>query len=651
VNPDDKRYAHLVGRHVKTPLFDVTVPVFAHNAAEIDKGTGVVMCCTFGDITDVQWCRDLDLPIRSVLQKNGRIINELPSWIESETGKEVFENMQGKTLFSARNAIIESLKQHNMTVGEPTPTTRMVQFYEKGERPLEIIPSRQWYVKNGGTDTELKNALLDAGNTLNFYPKFMHVRFENWVKGLTNDWLISRQRFFGVPFPLWYPMLASGKVDREHPILPSHSALPIDPTIDVPQGFTEAQRGKAGGFVAEQDIMDTWAISSLTPQIAGKEGIKDGTEESTGDSLFSRVFPYSVRPQGQDIIRTWLFSTVVRSLLAHGTLPFHNALISGWILDPDRKKMSKSKGNVVTPLGLLQQYSPDGARYWAANARLGVDTMFDEQQMKVGRRLAIKILNVSKFVFGILERDAGDAVSHNISLANVTHELDKSMLLELRNAITLANESLEKFEHTKALEVIEAFFWDFCDNYVELVKERAYSTTQNSESAQNATSAQNSVTARNETSEQNSESAKNALFIALDVLLRAFAPYLPYATDEVWSWFKYDAKPISIHNAQFPTENELLDISSKTDYEQSPFALASSLLSQLRGIKTKEKVSMRAPMSVELSVNTNAKRVLESVIEDVKNASNIQSLSIDYAPLENCEVKYRIKAFSFNYNV
>lgn len=404
-HPDDQRYQHLFGKTVTSPGFNVEVPVLAHPAAEMDKGAGIAMCCTFGDVTDVEWWRDLELPTRVILAKDGRITHEATDWITDPAGKELMDAIRGKTTFTARQIVVDALKESGELQGEPQKTMRQTNFFEKGDRPLEIVMSRQWYIRNGGSDytlsghrDNLNSELLARGEELKFHPDFMKVRYSNWVHGLHNDWLVSRQRFFGVPIPLWYHIDQNGEVDYDQVIMPAEETLPIDPTSDVPQGFTEDQRGEPGGFAAEVDILDTWATSSLTPQIAGG-WLRD-------EDLFKRVYPMDVRPQGQDIIRTWLFSTVVRAHLEFDALPFKNAAISGWILDPDRKKMSKSKGNVVTPMGLLEKHGSDSVRYWAAAARLGTDTAFEEAQMKIGRRLAMKLLNASKFALAMTE-DAG----------------------------------------------------------------------------------------------------------------------------------------------------------------------------------------------------------------------------------------------------
>lgn len=586
-HPDDERYQGLFGTTVTSPLFDVEVPVLAHPAAQMDKGAGIAMCCTFGDLTDVQWWRELQLPTRSIINRDGRITRETPSWLTSERAVALFEEIAGKTTFSARAAVVDALRESGDLDGEPVATQRKANFFEKGDKPLEIVTSRQWYIRNGGRDVALREELLARGKELGFHPEFMQVRYENWVGGLNGDWLVSRQRFFGVAIPLWYPVLESGEVDYEHPIVPDESLLPIDPSSDVPAGYTADQRGVPGGFVGEPDVMDTWATSSLTPQIAG------GWESDP--DLFERVFPMDLRPQGQDIIRTWLFSTVVRSHLEHGSLPWSNAAISGWILDPDRKKMSKSKGNVVTPMGLLEEHGSDAVRYWAASARLGTDAAFEVGQMKIGRRLAIKVLNASKFALSF----GGSEITLDPSL--VTEAIDRSMLASLLEVVARATEALEEYDHTRALEVTETFFWTFCDDYLELVKDRAYG----------AGAGPDDVTPE-------TQSARVALALALDTLLRLFAPFIPFATEEVWSWWRKG----SVHRAPWPTTAELLPATSGG----VPVVLvgAGHALAALRKVKSEAKVSMRTPiLAVTLAVPAEFVASVRAAESDIKGAGRV----------------------------
>jgi len=586
-HPDDERYQHLFGTTVSSPLFGVEVPVLAHPAAEPDKGAGIAMCCTFGDLTDVQWWRELQLPTRSVLTRDGRIVRETPEWITSEQGAAVFAEMAGKTTFSARTAVVDALRASGDLDGEPVPTQRKTNFFEKGDKPLEIVTSRQWYIRNGGRDADLNAALLERGSELAFHPDFMRVRYANWVGGLNGDWLVSRQRFFGVPIPVWYPVDADGEPVWDSPIVPDEASLPIDPSSDVPAGYTAEQRGQAGGFVGDPDIMDTWATSSLTPQIAGG-WLSD-------PDLFGRVFPMDLRPQGQDIIRTWLFSTVVRSHLEHGSLPWSDAAISGWILDPDRKKMSKSKGNVVTPMGLLEEHGSDAVRYWAASARLGTDAAFEVGQMKIGRRLAIKILNASKFALSF----AGEG-EIRLDPAAVTVPLDRAMLAGLADVVDAATEALASYDHTRALEQTETFFWTFCDDYLELVKDRAYGGGEAEVSAETL-------------------SARTALALALDTLLRLFAPVLPFATEEVWSWWREG----SVHTATWPLAAPLRAAAGPGS-RLAELTAAGDALAALRKIKSEAKVSMRTPiLFAEVAVPAASLAAVEQAVGDVRGAGRV----------------------------
>ncbi len=552
-HPDDERYQGLFGKTVRTPLFEVEVPVVAHRLAQIDKGSGIAMICTFGDVTDVIWWRELDLPNRAIIGFDGRIQEEAPEGIESERGLAAYAELAGKTVFSAKQRIVEMLQESGDMIGEARPITHPVKFFEKGDKPLEIVSTRQWYIRNGGRDGSIREELIAKGKKLKFHPDFMRVRYENWVNGLTGDWLISRQRFFGVPIPVWYALDASGEPNFETPLVPSVDTLPIDPSSDVPFGYTEAQRGVANGFVGEVDIMDTWATSSLTPQLAG--GWISDPEK------YAKVFPFDLRPQGQDIIRTWLFSTLLRSHQESDQLPWSNAAISGWILDPDRKKMSKSKGNVVVPAEPIDNHGADAVRYWAAAARLGTDAAFDEGQMKVGRRLAIKVLNAAKFALSFEVPAGFDAV---------TEPIDQSMLLSLADVVDEATTAFENYDHTKALEVTEGFFWKFTDDYLELVKERAYGQGGATEAEQ--------------------ASAAVALRVALHTVLRLFAPFIPFTAEEVWSWWQQG----SVHRTSWPNAAELRV--NKDEANAQVLALASQAVSGIRKAKSDAKVSMKATL-------------------------------------------------------
>ncbi|MFV0435136.1 MAG: class I tRNA ligase family protein, partial [Leucobacter sp.] len=545
---------------------------------------------------------------------DGRIVSEAPEAITSEAGREAYAQLAGKTVFSAKQAVVELLQASGEITGEIRKITHPVKFFEKGDRPLEIVSTRQWYIKNSAHDEALRERLLAHGRELQWHPDFMRVRYENWVEGLSGDWLISRQRFFGVPIPVWYPLDADGNPVFEQPILPSEGQLPVDPSSDVPAGYGEEQRGVPGGFQGEVDVMDTWATSSLTPQLAG------GWERDP--ELFGLVFPYDLRPQGQDIIRTWLFSTLLRSELEEGALPWRNAGISGWILDPDRKKMSKSKGNVVTPAGMLAQHGSDAVRYWAASAKLGTDAAFDPQnptQIKIGRRLAIKLLNAAKFTLSFDASAAGAAGADDadgIAAGTVTEALDRSMLAGLATVIERATAAFEAYDHARALELTESYFWTFCDDYLELVKERAHGA------------------AGDDGTGQPQASAVTALRTALSAFVRLLAPFLPYATEEVWSWFGEG----SVHRAAWPVASEVSSLAGD-DADAGLLDLLGRALVGVRGAKTAAKASQRTPVTLAVVQAPSADRDrLALAAGDLAAVGRIAELRIEAAEIDSVTV-------------
>jgi valyl-tRNA synthetase len=595
-HPDDERYKPLFGTEVITPIFGVRVPVRAHELAEPDKGSGIAMICTFGDVTDVVWWRALSLPVRAIIEPNGTLRSltwGTAGWesVNSSRAQHAYDQLAHLPAAKARARLVELLRESGDLMGEPRPITHNVKFYEKGDRPLEIVTSRQWFIRT----VQFRVELLDRAAELQWHPPYMQDRLKNWINGLVGDWCISRQRFFGVPFPIWYPVFPDGGRDYAHPIAAAEQDLPVDPSTDMPKGYGADQRDRPGGFTADPDIMDTWATSSLTPQIAGH-----WTED---EDLFRRVFPMDLRPQAHDIIRTWLFSTVFRSHLEFNELPWRHAAISGFVLDPDRKKMSKSKGNVVTPMALLQQHGSDGVRYWAASGRPGTDIAFDPGQMKIGRRLAIKLLNASKFVLSKAE-----------PRGPVTHVVDRGLLTRLIGLVREATETFEQYDYTTALQRTETFFWDFCDNYLELAKARKYG----------------------DRSAEDAGSANTTMLLALSVVTRLFAPFLPFAAEETWSWWH----PDSVHTARWPEPREIEEVlGAPASADYAVYLRTTEVLADIRRRKTERQLSPGAPlMRVEIFNSEDLDKRLGAAAHDLKAASRAEQMLFTAATAYDVDV-------------
>jgi valyl-tRNA synthetase len=590
-HPGDERYRSLFGKRAITPLFRVPVPIFPSELADPEKGTGILMVCTFGDATDVLWWREQRLALRQLVGKNGRLLPVAfgsPGFESADPGAadRFYAALAGKPVAGARKAIVELLRQPEGSAtgggpplqGEPRPIQHTVKFYEKGDRPLEFVPTRQWFVRL----LDKKAKLLAKGAAIAWHPPYMGKRFADWTENLSYDWCVSRQRYFGVPIPVWYPLDAQGRPEHERPLVAEREQLPVDPTKDAPPGYREAQRGQPGGFVADPDIFDTWFTSSMTPQI--------GSHWGTDPKRHAALFPADLRPQAHDIIRTWAFYTIAKAMLHEDQVPWYHAAISGFILDPERKKMSKSKGNVVTPIPLIEQYGADAIRYWAGSARLGVDTAMDENVYKVGRRLQTKLFNAGKFVLA----QGGER-------RPLTSELDLAFAAELRALAERATRCFDELDQAHALMETESFFWGrFTDTFLELAKARARSADADERG-----------------------SALAALRLGLSVLLRLLAPFQPYVTEEVWSWaFAEETGQPSIHRAPWPSADDFAGVAAPQD--AGSLQLAIDALAAIHKAKADAAVSAgREVARLVLAAEPATLARLAPVLADVLSAARV----------------------------
>jgi valyl-tRNA synthetase len=595
-HPDDDRYKNLFGKYAVTPLFHVPVPIMPDPQADPEKGTGIVMVCTFGDQTDVEWWQRFNLPLRQVLGRDGKLVPitfGTPGWEsrKPDAANEVYSKLAGAHVRKAQKAIMDIAKQTEGVIDRPSESlTHAVKFYEKGDHALELIPTRQWYTRI----LDKKEELIAQGRKIKWHPEHMGLRYEHWVEGLNQDWCLSRQRYFGVPIPVWYKIDEAGRMRYDQLLLPSPQDLPIDPLDDAPKGYAEEQRDKPNGFAGDPDVLDTWATSSLTPQVATKWVVDKLRHKS--------LFPMDIRPQSHEIIRTWAFYTIVKAYMHEREIPWRNVVISGWILDPDRKKMSKSHGNVVTPEPLLDQFGADSVRYWAARARLGVDTAYDEQVFKVGKRLCTKLFNASKFAIGQFSAVDGALLGPD----KITCETDRAFVAELRPLIERATAALDEFDYAQALMLIEEFFWGtFCDNYLEIAKPRSY----------------------DEGITEGRLSAASTLRLLHRAMVRMLAPYLPYLAEEVWHWcYSNDADMHdSVHRSPWPAIEELAAIPAPKN--PLTYSATAAVLDAVRKAKAAVNLSMKAPVKkVAVTGKPDALEAVKAAIDDVKRMLQIDEV-------------------------
>jgi valyl-tRNA synthetase len=598
-HPDDARYQHLAGKFAVTPLFGVKVPILADDTVEPDKGTGIMMCCTFGDEADIEKWKKHNLPTRIILNKYGKLhfekgLNDnfiliddyessqhrigMSGGVYPKEATNYIEQLQGKKVTVAREEILKMLAESGDLVASK-PITHAVKCAERSGAPLEILPTEQWFV----SVLEHKQALKALSKQCNWNPAWMQTRMEQWIDGLSWDWCISRQRYYGVPFPVWYSRRAGeeGKI-----LLAAPHQLPVNPLSDLPQGYTRDE------VIADADVMDTWATSSISPQLNAGGIDQDAVR-------FQQLFPADLRPQAHEIIRSWAFYTLLKSHLHHDCAPWQNLMISGWCLASDKTKMSKSKGNVVTPQGLIEEQSTDAVRYWASTAKLGADTAFSEDQLKIGRKLVTKLWNASKFAAMQLAhlKATPKTATQDVDAGIITHTLDKWMISRVHHAIIASDAAFASYEYSNARIAAEDVFWnDFCDNYLELVKSRAYGNM----------------------GEEAQQSACHTIYHVLKALLTLFAPFVPHITEEIFSVMYSDAG--SVHQrGSFPHAH---DFPRDTDAELIGVHTVAAL-ELVRKAKSERNVSIKYPIDHAYLQGV----ALTGAEEDFKSASAIALLS------------------------
>ena len=563
VNPDDDKNNHLIGKTAHIPVIDVNVPIIGDEKVAIDKGTGIVMCCTFGDQTDIEWWKKYNLPLKYIFTDDGRIMDSVP-------------NYGGLKIKEARKQIVDDLQVGGYIV-KIEELEHEVQTHERCGSEVEYTVMKQWFIDI----MSHKEDFLRIGNEINWYPTHMHNRYEEWVNNVAWDWCISRQRYFGVPLPVWYCK------ECGEPIFASKEQLPVNPLTDTPS-IEKCHKCGCKEFIPESDVMDTWATSSVTPLINMKYGEKDNYE--------SILKPMSLRSNASEIIRTWDFYTIVKSYYHFGIKPWDNVMISGFVMANKGEKISKSKGNSkVEPLDLIKQFSADVVRYWAASGRLGTDITFSEETLLRGKKLVNKIWNVSKFVQMHLE-DYQDKVFDDFEY------IDKWIL---GNFIDMEKEYLkylDNYEIGLALNILEKFFWNFCDNYIEIVKHRLYRPEEFGEKAR--------------------YSGQKTIYILLYKLLQDFSIFFPFITEEIYQDIYHDMKSIHI--------TEIKSLNYSFDEEIVNGNLMCEIISMVRGKKSSSNLSLKTIVKkLEIDCSPNLKKAIEKANKDFKATLFINELVIN----------------------
>jgi valyl-tRNA synthetase len=609
IHPDHPRAKELIGKRAISPLYHVPVPIIADEAVDPEKGTGMVMCCTFGDIQDINWWRTHQLPLRIVIDRAGKMIDELPmgtdDWpsLDAAAAREVVASLAGLKAEKAKAAILEILKEKGLLLAQKT-THQVVPVAERSGAPLEIIVTPQWFIKT----LDYKDQILEKANEITWRPAYMKQRLESWVEGLKWDWLISRQRHFGVPLPVWYSKRAG---EEGTLIVPGADELPIDPLTDLPKGY------EAHEVEPERDVMDTWATSSVSPQLNTRAINEDYALDIESHR---RQFPMALRPQAHEIIRTWAFYTIVKALHHQNTVPWTNIAISGWCLAGDGSKMSKSKGNVVDPIKLLDQYGVDAVRFWTGTSRLGQDTALSENTLKQGKRVVNKLWNATKLAHIALKAadDAGaldpKTVREDIASGAIFHPLDQWLLGRLAETVKTATENFENYEYAAAQRVIEDFFWrTYCDNYLEIVKRRT----------------------RFEGAPSPEEiSACLTLWHATDTIIRLYAPFTPYVTDALYEILHgdRDCAPATVHaRGQWPKGAD----QAEPGLNRANGEAFTAILSAARKVKSEAQLSMKTPASTLTVVGeSDLSALIGDTLEDLLAVTNAKAATAGDAPAD-----------------